>query len=151
MYLKLSVKTKLLLLTILFACILNQAFADPPALLNSSITSDDSIVRIGSTITVTVEFKSDAAGTNATVNLTGISNPGINTLSCNNIGGDIFLGEGTFPVVAGTKENNSTTNVGITLINASDTESVTATLIIDNKPPKRRGVMTCKVNGSNYV
>ena len=80
MFFKLSLKIKLLLFTILFACFFNQAFAkEPEDPITTSITCSDPKARINSTISVRVTFKSTAANTNATVNLTGISNPGINT------------------------------------------------------------------------
>ena len=155
MFLKLSVKIKLLLLTIFFISIFNTVFAAKPVALSSgaTVTCSDNPARINSQISIQVQFTSDEAGTNATVNFTGICNPGINTLNCNNIGGNVYLAQGTFAVVAGEKEDNANLNFTVTLINASGTTTTTTTpsINIDNKAPTRKAAMSCKVNNTAYA
>ncbi|MBQ2592154.1 MAG: hypothetical protein II567_02585, partial [Candidatus Riflebacteria bacterium] len=152
MFFKLSARLKLLLFIILFLGILCPVFAVRPALIGTpSITSSDNPARIGSQITVSVQFTSDEAGTNATTNLTGIANPGINNLRVTNLGANIYLAQDTYTVVTGTI-NNANPTISIILGNASGTYSVsTNVLTIDNKPPTKDGLMTCKVNGTNYT
>ena len=144
-------KTKLLLCLILFLGTLYPAFAARPSLIQASVTASESPAKINSVLNVTVEFSSDEQGTNATVNLTGICNPGINNLSVTNIGANIYLAQGTYNVIAGNKEDPNNTSVSIVLGNASGTTSLSTTIVIDNTAPTRNGAMTCKVNGSTYT
>ena len=145
-------KIKLWLFAIFLIQLLCPVFASKPVLIGTpSITSTQEPAKIGSTLNVTVEFSSNEQGNSATVNLTGVSNPGINTLTVTNIGANNFIARGTFTVVAGTLENPNATNIPIILGNASGTTEISGTKVIDNKAPTRNGAMTCKVNGSNYT
>ncbi len=153
MFFKHACKIKLLLFIILlFLGILYPVFAAKPSLIGTaSITSPESPARINSTINVSVQFISDEAGTNATVNLTNVSDPGINTLNVTNIGANIYLAQGQFTVVEGNKENPNSTIIPIVLGNASGTTNTSASFVVDNTPPTRNGAMTCTVNGSAYT
>ena len=148
MFFKLSAKIKLLLLTIFFISIFNVVFADKPVEIDYSADSPDGTARIGSQINVRISFTSDVANTTAQVVFADGVTPGLNTLALTNVG-TTFTATGNYTVVAGNTDGN--VSVTFHMINASGTKSVSTSCPMDNKPPTRDGIMTCKVNGSNYV